>query len=194
MDKFSLEIKEGEIHAIMGPNGSGKSTLSNVLAGKDDYEILSGEIIYKGKNLFDLSVEERSHAGLFLAFQYPVEIPGVSITPFLKTALNSKLKAEGKKELEAINKVFNDNSPKISSTKSLTGHSLGAAGVHESIFSIIMLNGGFVTQSVNIDNLDESAKGFPILNENKEIKLNTVLSNSFVFGGTNATLIFEKIN
>ena len=97
-------------------------------------------------------------------------------------------------ELESIKKLFVDPIPLISSTKSLTGHSLGAAGVHESIFSIIMLNGGFVTQSVNIDNLDESAKGFPILNENKEIKLNTVLSNSFGFGGTNATLIFEKIN
>lgn len=97
-------------------------------------------------------------------------------------------------ELKSIKKLFVDPIPLISSTKSLTGHSLGAAGVHESIFSIIMLNGGFVTQSVNIDNLDESAKGFPILNENKEIKLNTVLSNSFGFGGTNATLIFEKIN
>ena len=97
-------------------------------------------------------------------------------------------------ELKSIKKLFVDPIPLISSTKSLTGHSLGAAGVHESIFSIIMLNGGFVTQSVNIDNLDELAKGFPILNENKEIKLNTVLSNSFGFGGTNATLIFEKIN
>ena len=97
-------------------------------------------------------------------------------------------------ELESIKKLFVDPIPLISSTKSLTGHSLGAAGVHESIFSIIMLNGGFVTQSVNIDNLDESAKGFPILNENKEIKLNAVLSNSFGFGGTNATLIFEKVN
>ena len=97
-------------------------------------------------------------------------------------------------ELKSIKKLFVDPIPLISSTKSLTGHSLGAAGVHESIFSIIMLNEGFVTQSVNIDNLDESAKGFPILNENKEIKLNAVLSNSFGFGGTNATLIFEKIN
>ena len=97
-------------------------------------------------------------------------------------------------ELKSIKKLFVDPIPLISSTKSLTGHSLGAAGVHESIFSIIMLNGGFVTQSVNIDNLDESAKGFPILNENKEIKLNAVLSNSFGCGGTNATLIFEKIN
>ena len=95
-------------------------------------------------------------------------------------------------ELESIKKLFGDQVPLISSTKSLTGHSLGAAGVHESIFSIIMLNEGFVTESVNIDQLDASAKGFPILNENRELTLNRVLSNSFGFGGTNATLIFEK--
>ena len=99
---LSLQIEEGEIHAIMGPNGSGKSTLSNVLAGKEDYKILSGEIIFRGKNLFDLNIEERSKEGLFLAFQYPVEIPGISITPFLKTAINSKLKSQGKKELDAL--------------------------------------------------------------------------------------------
>ena len=102
LDNFSLEINEGEIHAIMGRNGSGKSTLSNVLAGKEEYEILSGEIFFRDKNLLDLSIEERSQAGLFLAFQYPVEIPGVSITPFLKSAINSKLKAEGKKEIDPI--------------------------------------------------------------------------------------------
>ncbi len=97
-------------------------------------------------------------------------------------------------ELESIKKLFGDSIPLISSTKSLTGHSLGAAGVHESIFSIIMLNEGFVAQSVNIDNLDESAREFPILKENKKIKLNAVLSNSFGFGGTNATLIFGRVS
>ena len=102
LDNFSLEINEGEIHAIMGRNGSGKSTLSNVLAGKEDYEILNGEIFFRGKNLLDLNIEERSQEGLFLAFQYPIEIPGVSITPFLKSAINSKLKAEGKKEIDPI--------------------------------------------------------------------------------------------
>ena len=99
---LSLNIKEGEVHAIMGPNGSGKSTLSNVLAGKEDYKINSGEIYFNNKNIQELNIEERSNEGLFLAFQYPVEIPGVSITPFLKTALNSKLKTQGKKELDAL--------------------------------------------------------------------------------------------
>ena len=102
LNGLSLDIKPGEVHAIMGPNGSGKSTLSNILAGKEDYEILSGEIIFNGNNLLDLDIEERSQRGLFLAFQYPVEIPGVNITPFLLTALNSKLKKEGKKEIDNL--------------------------------------------------------------------------------------------
>ena len=102
LNNLSLEINEGEIHAIMGPNGSGKSTLSNVLAGKEEYNITSGEIKFKDKNLFDLNIEERSQEGLFLAFQYPVAIPGVNITPFLKAAVNSKLKAHGKEEVDAL--------------------------------------------------------------------------------------------
>ena len=85
---FNLEVKAGEVHAIMGPNGSGKSTLSNVLAGKQEYEVSSGEVKYKGKNLLDMSPEDRAREGVFLAFQYPVEIPGVSNINFLKTALN----------------------------------------------------------------------------------------------------------
>ena len=102
LDDFSLNINEGEIHAIMGPNGCGKSTLANVLAGKEDYEITSGEIVFKNQNLLDLNIEERSQLGLFLAFQYPIEIPGVNITPFLKASLNSKLLKEGKKEIDVI--------------------------------------------------------------------------------------------
>lgn len=85
---INLEVKAGEVHAIMGPNGSGKSTLSSVLAGKEDYEVTEGEVIFNGKNLLDLSAEDRAREGLFLAFQYPVEIPGVSNINFLKTALN----------------------------------------------------------------------------------------------------------
>ncbi len=95
-------MNEGEVHSIMGPNGSGKSTLAHVLAGKEDCEILEGEIIFKDKNLLDLNIEERSQLGLFLAFQYPVEIPGVNITPFLKASLNAKLKLEGKPEIDAL--------------------------------------------------------------------------------------------
>ena len=99
---LSLEIAAGETHAIMGPNGSGKSTLSYVLAGRDGYEVTQGEIIYKGKDLLDLSPEERAGEGVFLAFQYPVEIPGVANTIFLKEALNAVLRHRGEEELDAM--------------------------------------------------------------------------------------------
>ena len=102
LKNFSIQINEGEVHAIMGPNGSGKSTLSNVLAGKEEYEILEGEILFKDQNLLSLNIEERSQLGIFLAFQYPIEIPGVNITPFLKASLNAKLKKEGKPEVDAL--------------------------------------------------------------------------------------------
>ncbi|MDC1296596.1 Fe-S cluster assembly ATPase SufC [Alphaproteobacteria bacterium] len=102
LNNFSLSMNEGEVHAIMGPNGCGKSTLSNVLAGKEEYEILEGEIIFKDKNLLDLNIEERSQLGIFLAFQYPIEIPGVNITPFLKASLNAKLKKNGKAEIDPL--------------------------------------------------------------------------------------------
>ena len=98
---LTLSIKPGEIHAIMGPNGSGKSTLSNILSGKKGYEI-SGEIQFENSNLLDLEIEERAHRGIFLAFQYPIEIPGVNTNNFLKTSLNSIRKARGQKELDAI--------------------------------------------------------------------------------------------
>ena len=96
-------------------------------------------------------------------------------------------------ELNAIKKVFNDEIPAISSTKSLSGHSLGAAGVQEAIYSLIMLENGFIAGSANIDNLDKEAENFPIIKENQAYDLKRVLSNSFGFGGTNATLIFEKL-
>ena len=98
------------------------------------------------------------------------------------------------KELEAIKEVFGDNVPKISSTKSLTGHSLGVAGVHEAIYSLLMLDSDFITASANVENLDPAAEGIPIVQElEEEAGLNTVMSNSFGFGGTNASLIFSKI-
>ena len=99
---INLMVKAGEVHAIMGPNGSGKSTLAKVLAGKDGYDVTEGEVIYKGKNLLDLPAEERAREGVFLAFQYPVEIPGVSNTNLLKTALNEIRKYNGKEELDAM--------------------------------------------------------------------------------------------
>lgn len=98
---INLEIKAGEVHAIMGPNGSGKSTLSSVLAGREDYEVTEGEVIFNGKNLLDLSPEDRAREGLFLAFQYPIEIPGVSNINFLKTALNEIRAYHGKEPIEA---------------------------------------------------------------------------------------------
>jgi len=98
---LNLEIKPGEVHAIMGPNGSGKSTLSNVLSGKKGYTV-SGDVTYFNENLLELEIEERAHKGIFLAFQYPLEIPGVNTNIFLKTSLNAIKKAKGEKELDAI--------------------------------------------------------------------------------------------
>lgn len=98
---INLEIKAGEVHAIMGPNGSGKSTLSAVIAGNEHYEVSEGEIILDGEDLGDLAPEERAHKGVFLSFQYPVEIPGVSVTNFMKTAINEGRKAKGQEEMPA---------------------------------------------------------------------------------------------
>lgn len=101
LNGLNLEVKAGEVHAIMGPNGSGKSTLASVLAGRENYEVTGGEVIYDGKDLLELSPEERAQAGIFLAFQYPVEIPGVSNATFLKEALNSIREANGKPKLDS---------------------------------------------------------------------------------------------
>lgn len=98
---INLEVKAGEVHAIMGPNGSGKSTLSSVLAGKEDYEVTGGEVVFNGKDLLDMPAEDRAREGLFLAFQYPVEIPGVSNINFLKTALNEIRAYKGQEPIAA---------------------------------------------------------------------------------------------
>ena len=101
LNGLNLEIKPGEVHAIMGPNGSGKSTLANILSGKNGYNV-SGTLKYEGKNLQDIPIEERAQKGIFLAFQYPLEIPGVNTTNFLKTSLNTIRKAKGEKELDTL--------------------------------------------------------------------------------------------
>ncbi len=103
---LNLQIKKGEVHAIMGPNGSGKSTLAKVLAGHPSYEVTKGEILYEGKNLLDLEPDERAREGVFMAFQYPVEVPGVSNSQFLRLAYNEKMKHTGGEELDPLE--FND--------------------------------------------------------------------------------------
>ena len=99
---INLEVKPGEIHAIMGPNGSGKSTLASVLAGKEDYEVTEGSVLFDGVDLLEMEPEDRAREGMFLAFQYPVEIPGVSINNFIKTAINEKRKHLGQDDIKAV--------------------------------------------------------------------------------------------
>src|SRR5574338_80853 len=104
---LNLQVKKGEVHAIMGPNGSGKSTLSKVLAGHPSYEVISGEVLFDGKNLLELEPDERAREGVFMAFQYPVEVPGVSNSQFLRLAYNEKMKHHGLEELDPLE--FNDD-------------------------------------------------------------------------------------
>ncbi len=101
LNGINLDVRAGEVHAIMGPNGSGKSTLSSVIAGNEDYEVTDGDIVYKNENIVELSPEERAHKGIFLSFQYPIEIPGITVTNFIKTAINSNLKARNEDEMSA---------------------------------------------------------------------------------------------
>ena len=101
LNGIDLDIKAGEVHAIMGPNGSGKSTLSAAIAGHQDYDVIKGAMILEGEDLSELNAEERAHKGVFLSFQYPVEIPGVSVTNFIKTAINANRKAKGFEDMPA---------------------------------------------------------------------------------------------
>ena len=101
LNKLNLEVKAGEVHAIMGPNGSGKSTLASVVAGKEEYEVSRGYITFENEDISELDPEERAHKGIFLSFQYPVEIPGVSVTNFIKTAINETRKSKGQEDMPA---------------------------------------------------------------------------------------------
>ena len=144
---INLEVKAGEVHAIMGPNGSGKSTLSAVLAGRTDYEITEGEVIFNGKNLLDLPAEDRAREGLFLAFQYPIEIPGVSNINFLKTALNEIRAYHGKDPIEAKDflALVKEKQKQVELDAKLTSRSVnegfsGGEKKRNEIFQMAMLN------------------------------------------------------
>lgn len=144
---INLEIKPGEVHAIMGPNGAGKSTLSSVIAGKEDYEVTDGEILFEGEEISEDAPEERAHKGIFLSFQYPIEIPGVTVTNFIKAAINETRKAKGMEELPAkeMLALVRENSEKLSIKKDFLGRSLnegfsGGEKKRNEIFQMLMLN------------------------------------------------------
>ena len=101
LNGINLNVRAGEVHAIMGPNGSGKSTLSAAIAGNESYDVVMGDILFKGENIIELAPEERAHKGIFLSFQYPIEIPGITVTNFIKTSINSNLKARGESDMLA---------------------------------------------------------------------------------------------
>ena len=143
---INLEVNAGEVHAIMGPNGSGKSTLSAVIAGNENYEVTQGEVILDGEDLSELSPEDRAHKGIFLSFQYPVEIPGVSVTNFMRTAINESRKARGQEEMPAneMLKVIREKSELLEIDRKFLSRSLnegfsGGEKKRNEIFQMAML-------------------------------------------------------
>jgi len=143
---IDLAIQPGEMHAIMGPNGSGKSTLASVLAGREEYEVTEGSVTFLGKNLLEMLPEDRAHEGLFLAFQYPVEIPGVSTTNFIKAAVNEKRKYRGEEPLDAVNfmKLMKERMAMVQVDQSLLSRSInegfsGGEKKRNEIFQMAML-------------------------------------------------------
>lgn len=144
---INLEIKPGEVHAIMGPNGAGKSTLSSVIAGKEDYEVTEGKIFFEGENIIEDAPEERAQKGIFLSFQYPVEIPGVTVTNFIKAAINETRKANGEEEMSAKDMLalVRKNSELLGMKKEFLARSLnegfsGGEKKRNEIFQMMMLN------------------------------------------------------
>lgn len=144
---INLEVKAGEVHAIMGPNGSGKSTLASVIAGKEEYEVTEGNIFFNDENIDELAAEERAHKGVFLSFQYPVEIPGVSVTNFMKTAINETRKAQGLEEMPAKDmlKLIREKSELLEIDRKFLSRSLnegfsGGEKKRNEIFQMAMLD------------------------------------------------------
>jgi len=158
---LNLNIKPGELHAIMGPNGSGKSTLANVLSGKSGYEI-SGKLNFKGKDLKEISVEERAQKGIFLAFQYPLEIPGVNTNNFLKTSLNSVRKANGDKEIDTLSflKLVKEKSAELGIDEKILSRQLnvGFSGGEKKKNEILQMK----ILDPNLSILDETDSGLDI--------------------------------
>lgn len=159
---INLEIKAGEVHAIMGPNGAGKSTLSSVIAGNENFEVTEGEIFFDGEEISEFSPEERAHKGIFLSFQYPVEIPGVSVTNFIKTAINETRKAKGLEEMPAneMLKKIREKSELLEMDKKFLSRSLnegfsGGEKKRNEIFQMAMLE-------PKIAILDETDSGLDI--------------------------------
>lgn len=143
---LNLKVNEGEVHAIMGPNGTGKSTLASVIAGRDIFEVNGGSVLYKGKNLLDMPVEDRSREGIFLGFQYPVEIPGVSMTNFMRTAVDEHRKYKGLEPLPAADflKLMDEKKKMVEIQSNLTNRSVnegfsGGEKKRNEIFQMAML-------------------------------------------------------
>lgn len=144
---INLEVNPGEVHAIMGPNGSGKSTLASVIAGREDFDVTRGKVLFEGEDLEELAPEERAHKGIFLSFQYPVEIPGVSVTNFVKTAINETRKARGMKDMPAneMLKLLKDKAEMLEIDRKFLSRSLnegfsGGEKKRNEIFQMAMLD------------------------------------------------------